>query len=220
MAMKVVKQDKYNFTYNGTPQTISLIVREGKQRRRSYMTGKMEWANVRSLSVVCSLYPKCEWFPYSDGDVRGATFSCEGWEPDRPEFKTIDKVVETLICNERGWPTKGNVDKLLKKLSVTAYEVDESMNRTLEQRIVRLERMMNRKSAKNEAADPVANAVYRAADSIRQIVNDLCKTLAYSDITNYSDVNMALKVCENTFSKEANDRFNSIFEDRENGKEF
>jgi len=94
------------------------------------------------------------------------------------------------------------------------------MDKKLEARIARLERMMNRKSAKNEAADPVANAVYRAADSIRQIVNDLCKTLAYSDIANYSDVNMALKVCENIFSKEANDRFSSIFEDRENGKEF
>jgi hypothetical protein len=94
------------------------------------------------------------------------------------------------------------------------------MDKKLEARIRRLERMVNRKSIKNEAADPVANAVYRAADSIRQIVNDLCKTIAYSNITNYNDVNMALTVCENTFSKEANDRFNSIFEDRENGKTF
>lgn len=58
--------------------------------------------------------------------------------------------------------------------------------------------------------------LYRAADSIRQIVNDLCKTLAYSDITSYSDVDMALSICQNSFSKEANDRFNSIFEKREN----
>ena len=54
----------------------------------------------------------------------------------------------------------------------------------------------------------------RAADSIKQIVNDLCKTLAYSDITNYSDVDMALSICENSFSKEANDRFSSTFEHR------
>jgi hypothetical protein len=94
------------------------------------------------------------------------------------------------------------------------------MDKKLEARIARLERMMNHRSVKNEAVDPVANAIYRAADNIRQIVNDLCKTLAYSDITNYNDVNMALEVCENSFSKEANDRFNSIFEDRENGKEF
>ena len=94
------------------------------------------------------------------------------------------------------------------------------MDKKLEARIARLERLMNRKSVKNEAADEVANAVYRAADSIRQIVNDLCKTLAYSDITNYRDVNMALKLCKDTFSKEASDRFNSIFEDRENGREF
>ena len=49
--------------------------------------------------------------------------------------------------------------------------------------------------------DPVATAIYRAADSIKQIVNDLCKTLAYSDINNYSDVDMALSICENSFSK-------------------
>lgn len=94
------------------------------------------------------------------------------------------------------------------------------MDKKLEARISRLERMVNRKSIKNEAADPVANAVYRAADSIRQIVNDLCKTLAYDNITNYRDVDMALEVCENTFSKDANDRFESIFEGRKDGKTF
>lgn len=73
---------------------------------------------------------------------------------------------------------------------------------------------MSRKSVKNEATDPVATAIYRAADSVRQIVNDLCKTLAYSDITNYSDVDIALSICQNSFSKEANDRFSSIFERR------
>ena len=94
------------------------------------------------------------------------------------------------------------------------------MDKKLEARIARLERMVRHKSVKNEAADEVANAVYRAADSIKQIVNDLCKTLAYSNITNYRDVNMALKVCENSFSKEAYDRLDSIFEDRKNGKAF
>ena len=88
------------------------------------------------------------------------------------------------------------------------------MNKKLESRIARLERMMNSKSVKNEATDPVATAIYRAANSIKQIVNDLCRTLAYSGIINYSDVDMALSICENSFSKEANDRFSSIFERR------
>ena len=38
-------------------------------------------------------------------------------------------------------------------------------------------------------------SIHRSADSIKQIVNDLCKTLAYSDINNYSDVDMALSRC-------------------------
>ena len=88
------------------------------------------------------------------------------------------------------------------------------MNKKLESRITRLERMMNSKSIKNEVTDPVATAIYRVADSIKQIVNDLCKTLAYSDINNYSDVDMALSICQNSFSNEANDRFSSIFERR------
>ena len=56
--------------------------------------------------------------------------------------------------------------------------------------------------------------LYRAANSIKQIVNVLCKTLAYSDINNYSDVDMTLSICQNSFSNEANDRFSSIFERR------
>lgn len=93
------------------------------------------------------------------------------------------------------------------------------MDKKLEARIARLERMVNRKSVKNETVeDPVATAVYRAADSIKQIVNDLCQTIAYSDITDYGKVNMALKICENSFSADANDRFDSIFNSRKNGK--
>ena len=88
------------------------------------------------------------------------------------------------------------------------------MNKKLESRITRLERMMNSKSIKNEVTDPVATAIYRAADSIKQIVNNLCSTLECSGIINYSDVDMALSICENSFSKEANDRFSSIFEHR------
>ena len=90
------------------------------------------------------------------------------------------------------------------------------MNKKLESRIARLERMMNSKSVKNEVTDPVATAIYRAADSIKQIVNNLCRTLECSGIINYSDVDMALSICENSFSKEANDRFSAIFERRNN----
>ena len=56
--------------------------------------------------------------------------------------------------------------------------------------------------------------LYRAADSIKQIVNDLCKTIAYSNISNYGEVAHALQMCKDSFSNEANDRFSSIFERR------
>ena len=91
------------------------------------------------------------------------------------------------------------------------------MNKKLESRIARLERMMNSKSVKNEATDPVATAIYRAADSIKQIVNDLCKTIAYSNISNYGEVAHALQMCKDSFSKKDNVIFSSIFGCRNNG---
>ena len=92
------------------------------------------------------------------------------------------------------------------------------MDKKLEARIARLERAL---SSKNEAnIDPVASSVYKATDAIRDIVNDLCKTLAYDKINDYHAVGMALKLCKSEFSKDAYDRLDSIFEDRENGKEF
>lgn len=94
------------------------------------------------------------------------------------------------------------------------------MDKKLEARVARLERLLNRKSVKNEATDPVASAVYKTAETIRTAVNNLCKTLAYSDIADYENVNLALALCANSFSADANDRFNSIFEDRKNGKTF
>ena len=66
----------------------------------------------------------------------------------------------------------------------------------------------------NKKIDPVANAVYNTAHKIHQLVNDLCKTLANSRISNYGDVALALQMCEDSLSKEDNVRFNSIFEHR------
>lgn len=94
------------------------------------------------------------------------------------------------------------------------------MDRKLEARVARLEKLLKSKSVKNEATDPVATAVYKTAETIRTAVNDLCKTLAYSDIADYENVNLALALCASSFSEDANRRFNSIFEDRKNGKTF
>ena len=76
---------------------------------------------------------------------------------------------------------------------------------------------MNSQSVKNEVTDPVATAIYRAADSIKQIVNDLRKTIAYSNISNYGEVAHALQMCKDSFSKKDNVIFNSIFWCRKNG---
>lgn len=94
------------------------------------------------------------------------------------------------------------------------------MDKKLEARIARLEKLLNHKSTKNESLNQVAKAVYATADTIKQAVDGLCKTLAYSDITDYRDIDLALAVCENTFSEKDNRRFNIIIEKRKNGEEY
>lgn len=69
----------------------------------------------------------------------------------------------------------------------------------------------------NKELDPVANAVYATADKVHQLVNDLCKTIAYSNISNYDEVARALQMCKDSFSKKDNVIFNSIFKCRKNG---
>lgn len=66
----------------------------------------------------------------------------------------------------------------------------------------------------NKKIDSAANAVYATANKAHQLVNDLCKTLAYSHISNYGEVALALQMCEDSFSKEDNVRFNSILKCR------
>ena len=90
------------------------------------------------------------------------------------------------------------------------------MGKKLESRITRPERTINRSSVKNEEVDSVEDAVYATSNKINELVNELCKTLAYSDIPDYPRVDLAIQVCENSFTKQAYDRLNSIFEYRKN----
>ena len=69
----------------------------------------------------------------------------------------------------------------------------------------------------NKELDQVANAVYATASKVNQLVNDLCKTIAYSNISNYGEVAHALHICKDSFSKKDNVIFNSIFGCRKNG---
>lgn len=63
--------------------------------------------------------------------------------------------------------------------------------------------------------DSVEDAIYATADKIHELVNELCKTLAYGDISDYGKVNLAIEVCQHSFPKQAYNRLNSIFERRE-----
>ena len=64
-------------------------------------------------------------------------------------------------------------------------------------------------------SDLVEDAIYATANKIHDLVNELCKTLAHGDISDYGKVNLAIEVCQNSFPKQAYNRLNSIFERRE-----
>lgn len=75
--------------------------------------------------------------------------------------------------------------------------------------------MENIKNIPVYKSDEVADAIYDTADKLNDLVNELCKTLAYSDISNYSKVYVAIQACEDSFPKQAYNRLNSIFGRRE-----
>lgn len=75
--------------------------------------------------------------------------------------------------------------------------------------------MENLKNIPVYKSDEVADAIYATANKIHELVNELCKTLAYSDISNYSEVYVAIQACEDSFPKQAYNRLNSLFEIRE-----
>ena len=75
--------------------------------------------------------------------------------------------------------------------------------------------MENIKNIPVYKSDEVADAIYATANKLNALVNELCKTLAYSDISNYSEVYVAIQACEDSFPKQAHNRLNSIFERRE-----
>ena len=80
------------------------------------------------------------------------------------------------------------------------------MDKRLEQRIKRLEKVMSRK---NEQLDDPAEAVYRTANQI----SDLCKQLAAiikSSGESQFEIDNALSMCEDDFPKMWFDRFNRI----------
>lgn len=75
--------------------------------------------------------------------------------------------------------------------------------------------MENTKNIPVCKSDEVADAIYATANKIHELVNELCKTLAHSDISNYSEVYAAIQACEDSFPKQSYNRLNSIFERRE-----
>lgn len=75
--------------------------------------------------------------------------------------------------------------------------------------------MENIKNIPVYKSEEVEDAIYATADKLHELVNELCKTLAYGDISDYGKVRLAIEVCQHSFLKQDYNRLNSIFERRE-----
>lgn len=84
------------------------------------------------------------------------------------------------------------------------------MDKKLEARIARLEKVMSRK---NEQLDDTAEAVYRTANQISQLCKELAAMLKSTDDAPW-EIDNALSMCEDDFPKVWFDRLNRINNDR------
>lgn len=85
--------------------------------------------------------------------------------------------------------------------------------KTIIRHIDRLTHKLNVKGRRRDAGPKAEQQIYVAADKIDQIVNSLCKTLEHNDV-DMDEFETALKESQDSFSKQANFRLNSIFKKR------
>lgn len=84
------------------------------------------------------------------------------------------------------------------------------MDRKLESRITRLEKVLSRK---NEQVERAAEAVYHTANQISQLCKELAAILKSTDDVSW-EIDNALSMCEDDFPKVWFDRLNRINNDR------
>ena len=85
------------------------------------------------------------------------------------------------------------------------------MDKKLEARVARLEKVM---SCKNEQMEDAAEAVYHTANQISQLCKELAAMLKSSDEDDMLEIDNALSMCEGDFPKMWFVRFNRINNDR------
>ena len=114
MAMKVIEQVTKTFTLNGKEIKCVATCRAGKVRRRD------GWKECVSTCGNCNLYENCEWFADNTDGMKTAAFSCDGWEPNSPEFSAVDAVITAMIREIKGWAEAGEVDAELERIAKEA----------------------------------------------------------------------------------------------------
>lgn len=89
------------------------------------------------------------------------------------------------------------------------------MNKKLEARIARLEKVMNLMKCKNEQLDDTAaEAIYNTANQISELCKSLAAMLKSTSDASWPEVDNALSLCEDDFPKMWFDRYNRILNNK------
>lgn len=109
-----------NRTFTIGEKTFHVTVKRTSQKRPERdmygRTSRGKWVETVSTTGYCEEYPSVYWWPYNDFGNKYATFSCDGCEPETPEFDTVQGIVEALIFQVKGWEMKETADELIAKI--------------------------------------------------------------------------------------------------------
>lgn len=89
---------------------------------------------------------------------------------------------------------------------------DITMDKKLEARIARLEKVLSRKN--EQLGDTAAEAIYNTANQISELCKSLAVTLKSTNDASWSEVDNALSLCEDEFPKSWFDRYNRILNNK------
>lgn len=86
------------------------------------------------------------------------------------------------------------------------------MDKKLQSRIARLEKLLSRKN--EQASDSTAEVIYATAKQINELCKSLAVMLKSTGDASWQEVEMALSLCEDNFPNTWFDRFNRIISNK------
>ena len=99
-AKEILKKNGYRLDEAAGKRITKVAIINGKEVKfvgtQKTVKRRVRGQFVERLVTTCTadIYPNCEWFPQVDFGDKMAPFSCDGYEPETPEFEDVDAAIE------------------------------------------------------------------------------------------------------------------------------